>query len=90
MTFKAVFHFNRIVAKRSVFLFFVNTQAELIIWHNVLHGTFGYGTVEVENGLNKSSLAAHSNFALLSCRHKIYIGLIVRYVYRKGESGEML
>ena len=32
MTFKAVFHFNRIVAKRSVFLFFVNTQAELIMW----------------------------------------------------------
>ena len=87
MTFKAVFHFNRIVAKRSVF---VNTQAELIIGHNVLYGTFGYGTVEVENGLNKSSLAAHSNFTLLSCRHKIYIGLIVRYVYRKGESGEML
>ena len=29
---KAVFHFNRIVAKRSVFHCFVNTQAELMIW----------------------------------------------------------
>ena len=29
---KPVFHFNRIVAKRSVFHCFVNTQAELIIW----------------------------------------------------------
>ena len=87
MTFKAVFHFNRIVAKRSVFLFFVNTQAELIMWTQYI---IRYGTVEVENGLNKSSLAAHSNFTLLSCKHKIYIDLIVRYVYRKGESGEML
>ena len=29
---KAVFHFNRIVAKCSVFHCFVNTQAELMIW----------------------------------------------------------
>ena len=28
---KAVLHFNRIVAKRSVFHCFVNTQAELMI-----------------------------------------------------------
>ena len=88
MTFKAVFHFNRIVAKRSVF---VNTQAELIMWTQcIIRYVWLRYAVEVENGLNKSSLAAHSNFTLLSCRHKIYIGLIVRYVYRKGESGEML
>ena len=29
---KPVFHFNRIVAKRSVFHCFVNTQAELMTW----------------------------------------------------------
>ena len=29
---KPVFHFNRIVAKRSVFHCFMNTQAELMIW----------------------------------------------------------
>ena len=29
---KAVFHFNRIVAKRSVCHCFANTQAELVIW----------------------------------------------------------
>ena len=29
---KPAFHFNRIVAKRSVFHCFVNTQAQLIIW----------------------------------------------------------
>ena len=29
---KAVIHFKRIVAKRSVFHCFVNTQAELVIW----------------------------------------------------------
>ena len=29
---KAVFHFNRIVAKRSVFHCFKNVQAELMIW----------------------------------------------------------
>ena len=62
MTFKVVFHFNRIVAKRSVFLFFVNTQAELI---NVLYGTFGYGTVKVENGLNESSLVSSRWNALM-------------------------
>ena len=28
---KAVFHFNRIVAKRSIFHCFVSTQAELLI-----------------------------------------------------------
>ena len=32
ITQKPVFHFNRIVAKRSVFHCFVNTQAELMIW----------------------------------------------------------
>ena len=32
MRLKAVFHFNRIVAKRSVFHCFVNSQAELMIW----------------------------------------------------------
>ena len=29
---KPVFHFNRIVAKRSVFHCFVNTHTELMIW----------------------------------------------------------
>ena len=29
---KPVFHFNRIVTKRSVFHCFVNTQAKLMIW----------------------------------------------------------
>ena len=29
---KPVFYFNRILAKRSVFHCFVNTQAELMIW----------------------------------------------------------
>ena len=42
-------HFNRTVAKRSVFHSFVNTQAELIIWTQ--NATFRYDTVEVENRL---------------------------------------
>ena len=32
LSIKPVFHFNRIVAKRSVFHCFVNSQAELVIW----------------------------------------------------------
>ena len=34
ITLKAVFHFNRIVAKRSVFHCFVNTEAKLMYGHN--------------------------------------------------------
>ena len=50
--FKLVFHFNCIVAKRGVFHCFVNTQAELRIYMDIIeYPTFRYDIVEVENGL---------------------------------------
>ena len=47
-----VFHFSRIVAKRSVSYCFVYTQAELMGMGTIEYATFLYDTVEVENGLN--------------------------------------
>ena len=44
---KAIFHVNRIVAKRSVFYCVHITSA-----HDIMkYGKFRYNTVEVENGL---------------------------------------
>ena len=47
---KAVFQFNRIVGKRSVFHCLVNTQAELIMKYTMKYAAFLYDTVEMENG----------------------------------------
>ena len=43
---KPVFHFNRIVAKRTVFHCFVNTQAELMIWTQ--KNTLRFATIRLE------------------------------------------
>ena len=55
----AVFHFNRIVAKRKVF------HCEHSLTTNdmdtIEYATFRYGTVEVENGLKQVS---HTNYIL--------------------------
>ena len=48
---KAVFHFNRIVAKRSVF-YCVHIISSASCHKTVKYATFRYDTVEVENGLN--------------------------------------
>ena len=47
---KPVFHFNRIVAKRSVFLCFLTTRVELMTWKQ--KKMLRYVTIEVENRLN--------------------------------------
>ena len=46
---KPVFHFNRIVAKRSVFLCFLSTRVELMT--STQKKMPRYVTIEVENGL---------------------------------------
>ena len=43
---KAIFHFNRIVAKRTIFHCFVSTQAELIIWTQ--NNTLLFATVRLK------------------------------------------
>ena len=43
---KPVFHFNRIVAKRTVFHCFVNTQADLMIWTQ--KNTLRFATIRLE------------------------------------------
>jgi hypothetical protein len=56
-TLKPVFHFNRIVAKRSVFLCFLSTRVELMTSTQkkmLRYVTLRYDTLEVENGLNKA------------------------------------
>ena len=48
---KAVFHFNRILTKRSVFHCFVNTQnISTNDMDTIEYATFLYDTVEVESG----------------------------------------
>ena len=47
---EARFHFNRIVAKRSV-----NSRTELLIKGTIEYATFRYDTVEVKNGLEYPS-----------------------------------
>ena len=49
---KAIFHFNRIVAKRSVF-YCVHIIRFCLSVHEIMkYATFRCDTVEVENGLN--------------------------------------
>ena len=43
---KPVFHFSRIVAKRSVFHYFVSTQAELMIWTQ--QNTLRFATIRLK------------------------------------------
>ena len=50
---KPVFHFNRIVAKRTVFHCFVHEHpGRTNDTSTIENATFRYDTVEVENGLN--------------------------------------
>ena len=46
---RTVFYCVHIIAKRSVFYCFVNTQAEQMIWTK--QNTLRFATIEVENGL---------------------------------------
>lgn len=48
ISLRAYFHFNRIVARRTVFLCFVNSQIELMDFETKKYDTFGYYKVEVE------------------------------------------